>query len=196
MIGSLRGIVAQIMLPNALILDVNGVGYLVHCPTDLLTDVKVDDPLSLVIHTSVREDAITLYGFRNSADKSWFEALRAAQGVGPSLALAILSSMSLDELSLAISNKDQASLTKVPGVGAKTASRLIVEMAGRLSQLGAFGNISGHVYSGDAILLNDVRLALTSLGYSSDQIRRVVDGIPRDLSLEEMIKYSLKELAS
>lgn len=196
MIGSLRGVVAQVILPNAIILDVNGVGYLVHCPADLVTNVKVDDQLSLVVHTSVREDAITLYGFRNAADKNWFEALRAAQGVGPSLALAILSAMSLDDLSLAISSKDQASLTRVPGVGAKTASRLIVEMSGRLSQLGAFGDIDGQVNHSDANLMNDVRLALISLGYSADQIRRVVESVPRDLSLEEMIKFSLKELAS
>lgn len=196
MIGSLRGVVAQVLPPNVIILDVNGVGYLLHCPTDLVTTVKVDEPLMVVVHTSVREDAITLYGFRSNSEKNWFEALRSAQGVGPSLALAILSSMSLDELSLAISNKDQAYLTKVPGVGSKTASRLIVEMAGRLTQLGVPEYSGGQADYGNANVINDLRLALASLGYSADQIRRVVEKVPRELSLEEMIKVSLKELVS
>lgn len=195
MIGFLRGVVGHVVLPNSLILDVNGVGYLVHCPTDLVSRVIIGKELSLFVITSVREDAITLYGFERSEDKDWFEALRAAQGVGPSLALGILSSLSRSELAHAISTKDQAALTRIPGVGAKTASRLIVEMQSRLPQLGAGSSLSGSLEMGGDNVMGDLRLALASLGYGADQVRVVLEKVPIELSLEEMLRYCLKELS-
>lgn len=196
MIGSLRGVVDQISPPNSLIVDVAGVGYLVHCPTDLLSRTRVGAELKLTVSTSVREDAITLYGFESAHDKSWFEALRTAQGVGPSLALSILSSMSRAELVQAISSNDSALLKRVPGVGPKTALRLIVEMQGRLAQLGFEGSIAGSPDGEAGSVVADLRLALASLGYSQDQIRGVVEKVPAEFSLEEMLKYCLKELSA
>ena len=196
MIGSLRGVVDQIFPPNSLIVDVAGVGYLVHCPTDLLSRTRVGAELKLTVSTSVREDAITLYGFENAHDKSWFEALRTAQGVGPSLAMSILSSMSRAELVQAISSNDTALLKRVPGVGPKTALRLIVEMQGRLAQLGFEGGIAGSPDGEAGSVVADLRLALVSLGYSQDQIRAVVEKVPAELTLEEMVKYCLKELSA
>lgn len=196
MIGSLRGVVDQISPPNSLIVDVAGVGYLVHCPTDLLSRTCVGAELKLTVSTSVREDAITLYGFENAHDKNWFEALRTAQGVGPSLALSILSSMSRAELVQAISSNDSALLKRVPGVGPKTALRLIVEMQGRLVQLGFDGDIAGSPTGEAGSVVADLRLALLSLGYSQDQIRGVVEKVPAEFTLEEMVKYCLKELSA
>ncbi|MDA8081286.1 MAG: Holliday junction branch migration protein RuvA [Actinomycetota bacterium] len=196
MIGSLRGVVDQVSPPNSLIVDVAGVGYLVHCPTDLLSRTRVGAELKLTVSTSVREDAITLYGFENAHDKNWFEALRTAQGVGPSLALSILSSMSRAELVQAISSNDSALLKRVPGVGPKTALRLIVEMQGRLVQLGFDGDIAGSPTGEAGSVVADLRLALLSLGYSQDQIRGVVEKVPAEFTLEEMVKYCLKELSA
>lgn len=196
MIGFLRGVAGQLILPNSLILDVNGVGYLVHCPTDLISRTIVGNELSLFVITSVREDAITLYGFERSEDKDWFEALRSAQGVGPSLALGILSSLSRSELAHAISTKDQAALTRISGVGAKTASRLIVELQSRLPQLDVgHQSLPGPPEIGGDNVMGDLRLALTSLGYGIDQIRTVLERVPSELSLEEMLRYCLKELS-
>ncbi len=196
MIGLLSGLVAEIVLPNIIIVDVGGVGYVVHCPNDLIAETQLGSEIKLSVHTSVREDSITLYGFKNKSDKEWFEALRATQGVGPSLALNILSSLSREELALAIDSRDQAVLTRVPGVGAKTASRLLVEMASQLTKLSSGGipvRQSGEV---DANLIGDLRLALSSLGYGADQIRRVVEQVPTGLTLQELIKHCLKELSS
>lgn len=195
MIGSLSGVVDQILPPSVLIVDVAGVGYLVHCPTDLISRVRVGEKTKLVIFTSVREDAITLYGFESVGDKVWFEALKSAQGVGPALALNILSSMSRSELAEAIANKDHALLTKVPGVGPKTASRLIVELQGKLTQLGISGLSIDSLGRGAASVVGDVRLALSSLGYPQDQIRAVLENVPMGLSLEEMLRFCLKELS-
>ncbi|TAN23753.1 MAG: Holliday junction branch migration protein RuvA [Actinomycetota bacterium] len=196
MIGSLRGIIDQMAPPNLLVVDVGGVGYLVHCPTDLLSKSSLGQELKLVVSTSVREDAITLYGFENIYDKNWFEALRTTQGIGPSLALNVLSSMSRSELVQAISTGDVALLKRVPGVGPKTALRLIVEMQGRLAQLGGVEGHFGVLGASDGSLVSDLRLALGSLGYSQDQIRGVLEKVPSELTLEEMVKYCLKELSA
>lgn len=195
MIASLRGSVGEIVFPNMLILDVGGVGYLLHCPTDLIAKVSLGAEIYISVFTSVREDAITLYGFESSEDKSWFEALKTTQGVGPSLALSILSTMSRAELAHAISAKDQAMLVRVPGVGAKTASRLIVEMQGRLEQLGSPLIGSGMGTAPNGSLESDLRLALAGLGFGSEQIRAILAKVPPDLTLEEMLRFALKELS-
>ncbi len=195
MIGSLRGVIDQVMPPNVLVVDVGGVGYLVHCPTDLLSKSSLGQELKLVVSTSVREDAITLYGFENGYDKNLFEALRTTQGVGPSLALNVLSSISRSELVRAISTNDVALLKSVPGIGPKTAMRLIVEMQGRLAQFAGLEGFSGGFGTSDDSVVTDLRLALGSLGYSQDQIRGVLEKVPPELTLEEMVKYCLKELS-
>ncbi len=196
MIGLLTGSVAEIVLPNIIIVDVGGVGYVVHCPNDLIAESKIGSEIKLSVHTAVREDSITLYGFKDKSDKEGFEALLSTQGVGPSLALNILSSLSRAELALAIDSRDQAALTRVPGVGSKTASRLLVEMAGQLSKLDSGGIPARQSGNIDANLIADLRMALSSLGYGADQIRRVVEQVPSGLSLQELIKHCLKELSS
>ncbi len=196
MIGSLKGVVDQILPTGALVVDVGGVGYLVHCPSNLVSQAREGEVLKLAIFTSVREDAITLYGFETIQDKSWFEALRTTQGVGPALALAILSSIPRDELVRAIATNDIELLKRVPGVGPKTALRLIVEMQGRLSNLGVDGRFAGSPTNSSGSISADLKLALISLGYSQDQIRGVIERVPPEYSLEEMVKFCLKELSA
>src|SRR3954454_6940841 len=132
MIGQLRGRLTD-KRPNQILVDVGGVGYIVQVPLSTYAVLgELHAEVSLLIHTHVREDALSLYGFLSSREKHFFEMLLSASGVGPSLALKILSGMSVEELIPAIRNSDLARLTKIPGVGRKTAERMVVELRDRL----------------------------------------------------------------
>src|ERR1700741_5573523 len=132
MIGLLRGRLLE-KRPNQVILDVGGVGYLVAVPLSTYAALgELHAEVTLLIHTHVREDALSLYGFLSSREKHLFEMLLSASGVGPSLALKILSGMSTEELIPAIRGNDLGRLTKIPGVGRKTAERLVVELKDKL----------------------------------------------------------------
>src|SRR5580698_4603933 len=133
MIGSLRGKLIE-KRPNQVLLEVGGVGYLVQIPLSTFTSLgPLHAESSLIIHTHVREDALTLYGFLSAREKYCFELLISASGVGPSLALKILSGMGLDDLIPAIRKGDLAQLVKIPGVGRKTAERIVVELRDKLA---------------------------------------------------------------
>src|SRR6201984_2239788 len=132
MIGQLRGRLAE-KRPNQVLVDVGGVGYVVQVPLSTyaaLCDLHAE--VTLLIHTHVREDVLALYGFVSSREKHLFEVLISSAGVGPSLALKILSGMSAEELVPAIRGGDLARLTKIPGVGRKTAERIVVELKDKL----------------------------------------------------------------
>ena len=132
MIGQLRGILAG-KRPNQVLVDVGGVGYLVQVPLSTFAALgELHTEVTLLIHTHVREDALALYGFVSSREKHFFELLLSASGVGPSLALKILSGMSVEELVPAIRGNDLARLTSIPGVGRKTAERIVVELKDKL----------------------------------------------------------------
>src|ERR1700758_4289456 len=132
MIGQLRGRLAD-KRPNQVMVDVGGVGYLVAVPLSTFAALgELHTEVTLMIHTHVREDALSLYGFVSSREKHLFELLISASGVGPSLALKILSGMSVDELVPAIRGNDLARLTKIPGVGRKTGERIVVELKDKL----------------------------------------------------------------
>src|SRR6201998_2514765 len=132
MIGQLRGRVAE-KRPNQVLVDVGGVGYLVQVPLSTFAALsELHNEVTLLIHTHVREDALALYGFLSSREKHFFELLISASGVGPSLALKILSGMSVEELVPAIRGGDLVRLTRIPGVGRKTAERIVVELKDRL----------------------------------------------------------------
>ena len=133
MIGSLRGKLIE-KRPNQVLLEVGGVGYLVQIPLSTFTSLgPLHAESSLLIHTHVRENAFTLYGFLTAREKHCFELLISASGVGPSLALKILSGMGLDELIPALRKGDLAQLVKIPGVGRKTAERIVVELRDKLA---------------------------------------------------------------
>ena len=132
MIGQLRGRLAE-KRPNQVLVDVGGVGYVVQVPLSTYAALgELHTEVTLLIHTHVREDALSLYGFLSSREKHFFEMLLSASGVGPSLALKILSGMSVEELVPAIRGSDLARLTRIPGVGRKTAERMIVELKDKL----------------------------------------------------------------
>lgn len=137
MIGRLRGTLAEKQPPH-LILDVNGLGYELEVPmTTLYRLPSVGEPLTLHTHLVVREDAQLLYGFIGKRDRDFFRELIRLNGVGPKLALALMSSLEVDELVRAVSAQDTSALTKVPGVGKKTAERLLVEAQGPFQSLGS-----------------------------------------------------------
>jgi holliday junction DNA helicase RuvA len=194
MIGSLRGVLVERPAPGEVIVEVGGVGYRVSVPTSLLAELGgPGTAVFLHVHTHVREDAIVLFGFAHADERRCFEALLGAHGVGPSLALAILSSMSPAALSTAVLEDDVDTLCLVPGVGKKTAARLLLELKARLD-LPTLGT-DGPVGEGAGAPRGEVRMALAELGYGPEEIRGVMDAVDDDAPVEEMVKSALRHLA-
>jgi holliday junction DNA helicase RuvA len=193
-IGSLRGVLIDRPGPGEVIVEVPGVGYRASVPTSVVGTLGgIGSEVFLHVHTHVREDAIVLFGFAHGDERRCFEALLGAHGVGPSLALAILSSMSPAALSTAVLEDDVDTLCLVPGVGKKTAARLLLELKARLDlpTLGGEGPSSG----GSTSPRGEARAALAELGYGPDEIRGVLDAVDDDASVEEMVRAALRELA-
>ena len=171
-----------------MIVEVGGVGYRVSVPTSVCgrSRAGTGSEVFLHVHTHVREDAIVLYGFAHADERRCFEALLGAHGVGPSLALAILSSLSPASLSTAVLEDDVDTLCLVPGVGKKTAARLLLELKARLDlpTLGGDGADGGTGGSPRG----EVRAALVELGYGPDEIRGVLEVVDEDEPVEEMLR--------
>lgn len=191
MIGFLRGKVVSAK-PTQIILDVNGVGYLVNISISTFEKISDQNEISLFIHTHVREDALSLYGFYTEAEKEMFELLISISGIGPKVALSILSGISVDELQNAIQTENVSRLVSVPGVGRKTAERVVLELKSKV------GFIETAVSKGiDYTVKQEAVLALTTLGYN----QKVAEKVVRDLlsanpsiTLEDLIRKSLAEL--
>lgn len=170
MIGQLRGKLAE-KRPNSVLVDVGGVGYVVAVSLSTYAGLgELHTDVTLLIHTHVREDALALYGFISAREKQLFEMLISASGVGPSLALKILSGMSVEELVPAIRGSDLARLTKIPGVGRKTAERMVVELKDRLDAIGAEVTMKPAAASAGGGVTDveaDVLSALVNLGYDA-----------------------------
>lgn len=200
MIGSLTGTLAEREPEGIAIIDVNGVGYAVTVTAPTLVSLgELGSGVSLKIHTRVREDSITLFGFKTTAEKRCFEALIAAHGVGPSLALALMSLHSPSALRQIVAMEDAAALSEVPGIGKKTAARLMVELKTRLDvddDVDPILDIASATPAGASSARGDVTAALSGLGYSGDEIRRVVTGLPDTGNAEEMVRLALRELAT
>src|ERR1700676_1986973 len=163
MIGQLRGRLTD-KRPNQVLVDVGGVGYLVQVPLSTFASLgELHTEVTLLIHTHVREDTLSLYGFLSSREKHFFELLLSASGVGPSLALKILSGMSVEELVPAIRGGDLARLTRIPGVGRKTAERIVVELKDKLEAVAL--EAQKPAPSSPAGVEADVKSALFNLGY-------------------------------
>ncbi len=176
-----------------LLLDVNGVGYELEAPLSVFFDLPaVGEPVSFYVHMVVREDAQLLFGFSNKQQRDVFRMLIKMNGVGPKVALAVLSTLSIEELAACAVNQDVALLTKVPGIGQKTALRLLVELQDRLEK--DFSNVTAQ--SGqDSNKSGDAVSALVALGYKNVEATKVVRSLDPELSSEEMIRQALRILS-
>jgi Holliday junction DNA helicase RuvA len=194
-IGSLRGTLIDRPLPGEVIVEVGGVGYRASVPASIFGSLGPNGTeVFLHVHTHVREDAIVLFGFAHADERRCFEALLGAHGVGPSLALAILSSLSPASLSTAVLEDDLDTLCLIPGVGKKTAARLLLELKARLDL--PTWNPDGPTITGEErSTRGEVRAALAELGYGADEIRQALDAVPADDSVETMVRTALRQLA-
>ena len=194
MIGFLRGKVVQ-LLTDYCLLDVGGVGYRVFIPTSTRSRLKTGEEAMLYTHLSVREDAMTLFGFESQEEYQGFQMLISVSGIGPKVALGILSSITVSKLFQAIHGKRIAVLTKLPGVGKKSAERMILELKDKAAELdGAAEEMEAPAEEiGDS--LSDAAAALVSLGYSQAEIASVLRRVKEPLSTEEAVKFALKEFA-
>lgn len=174
MIGSLAGTLAA-RLGDVLVVDVGGVGYEVQVPSTTLAEVgAVGSSVRLWVHTRVREDAITLFGFASLEERRWFEQLLGVHGVGPALALAILGRFTPLSLTEAVRQGDVDALTVVPGVGPKSAMRLVVELRARLDGMGHVGLPDD---AGGTDVLGEARSALEALGYPGAEAARALQAV-------------------
>ncbi len=211
MIGLLRGAVVVRSGEGEVIVDVGGVGYRVAVTPATAAALVVAGTAveaTLYVHTHVREDAIVLYGFAHDDERRCFEVLLGSHGVGPALALAIMAALSPAALSTAVLEEDLDTLCTVPGVGRKTAARLLIELKSRLDlpDLSLSGSGSGAAPGagvgadgaggGSRTSRSEARAALSELGYAPDEIRGALDGLRDDVGVEEMLRLALRELAS
>ncbi|TJY60837.1 Holliday junction branch migration protein RuvA [Sinimarinibacterium sp. CAU 1509] len=192
MIGRIHGRLVS-KQPPQLLVDVGGVGYEIEAPMSTFYNLPaVGETVTLHTHLTVREDAHLLFGFGSQAEKSLFRELIKVSGVGPKLALAVLSGVGVEEFWDSARNGDAARLTKLPGVGRKTADRLIVEMRDRA---GGFTD-SPVGFNGVAVPsspLQDAKHALAALGYKPAEIQRLTDAVHReDMSTEQIIQEALR----
>ena len=197
MIGFLRGKVVQ-LLTDYCLLDVGGVGYRVFIPTSTRSRLKTGEEAMLFTHLAVREDAMTLYGFESQEEYQGFQLLISVSGIGPKVALGILSSITIERLFQAIHGQQIAVLTKLPGVGKKSAERLILELKDKTAGLeGTGADDSDFSSSGSAQdeSTSDAAAALSALGYSQDEISSVLRRVKQPMTTEETIRFALKEFA-
>lgn len=194
MIARLTGTIAHDGLDHAIV-DVQGVGYLVHTPIGTCQRArKLTDGRSVfVVHTVVREDAIQLFGFANDSDRDLFLKLIGISGVGPKMATGILSDMNAADIIRAVQSEDIARFTRVSGVGKKTAQRLILELKGSIQNIST-PDVAGTISAPS--MTNDLKSALLNLGYKNAIVDEVVDKmgpIPEDMnSIESLVRTALK----
>lgn len=197
MIGRIVGTLVE-KTPPELLVDVNGVGYEVSASMTTIYDLpQIGGMVTLYTHFLVKEDSQTLYGFVDKSERALFRILIKVNGIGPKMALAILSSMSAEELIINVQESDVTALTKIPGVGKKTAERLIIELRDKLGQAA-----KTDLFSTPTVLRQvqadprqEAEAALISLGYKPQEAARAVANVPIDsASSEEVIKAALKGL--
>ncbi|NND81187.1 MAG: Holliday junction branch migration protein RuvA [Gammaproteobacteria bacterium] len=196
MIAWLQGIVLH-KQPPTIVLNIGGVGYELEAPLNTFYQLPaVGEKATLFTHLVVREDAQLLFGFDSQQQRELFRSLIRVNGVGPKVALAVLSTLSAEELMQAMAHEDISQLTKVPGIGKKTAQRLLVEMKDRLQK--EFADVAleaANTPGAAASDRQDAIAALTGLGYKLADAGRVVRDLPSDLSSEELIRQALRNLS-
>jgi Holliday junction DNA helicase RuvA len=189
MIGRLTGTLAE-KSPPQLLIDVNGVGYEVDVPMSSFYNLPgLGERVTLLTHFIVREDAQILFGFLTHDERQTFRQLIKITGVGPRMALSLLSGLSVGELAQAVARQETARLVKVPGIGKKTAERLLLELKGKLADaLAAPASVTSDAQA-------DILQALIALGYSDREAAAALKSLPPDASVSEGIKLALKSLA-
>jgi holliday junction DNA helicase RuvA len=193
-IASLRGRLVE-LLPDGAVLEVGGVGYRVFLTPKAVAGLPRDGEVLVHTVTYVREDTLALYGFTSTDERRAFEQLLGAAGVGPKLALAVLSVHSPDALRRAVSAGDADALTLVPGIGRKGAARLVLELRGRLGE----GEAEPPVEAGGRAAYAEVREALGALGYGPAEVKAALASLPADAgerSTEELLRLALRGLGS
>lgn len=202
MIGKLSGIVDTIGEDYA-ILDVQGVGYLVHCSARTLAKLQTGEAAKLAIETHVREDAIRLYGFATEAERGWFQLLQTVQGVGAKVALALLGALGTGELATAIAHQDKAQIARAPGIGPRLAARLTAELKDKLPTGMVLADLTSSVAAQAAVpeppAAQDAITALLTLGYGRPQALDAVGGAVRALGesadTAALIRRALQDLS-
>lgn len=204
MIGKLKGLVDSFG-EDFVILDVNGVGYVVTCSTRTLQKLpRVGEAAALSIETQVREDSIRLFGFESDAERDWFKLLQSVQGVGTKVALAILSILAPGELASAIAMQDKALVSRAPGVGPKLAARIVAELKDKAPAFGAVDPVLARLAGEDEALgapssVRDAISALCNLGYGRPQaavaVATSVKALGETADAGALIRRGLKELA-
>lgn len=193
MIGSLRGTVLERFTPSTVLIEVGGVGYLCSVTTATFAELEPTVSVFLHVHHHIREDNQTLFGFVSRVERDTFNILIATHGIGPAMAMAILSTYSPTALVTVVTSGDTQALTVVPGVGKKTAERLMIELKSRLNLEGiAVSDTYGSVQSAAA----DVREALTALGYGPEEIREAMRQLTTADDAETMLRDALAMLGA
>ncbi len=197
MIALLTGIL-KAKSPTEVLVDVHGVGYAVSIPLSTYSTVgEVNSPIQLLTHLHVREDAMQLFGFATETERQLFRLLISITGIGPKTAQGILSSIAPQDLQLHIASGNTVALTSVPGIGRKTAERLIVELKDKIGKIGPPIGTGTAVGDKNAEMRNEALLALTSLGYNRVAAEKALrlalnDGASSQITVEELIKKALK----
>jgi Holliday junction DNA helicase RuvA len=192
-IGSLRGKILDRDLDGSVLVEVSGVGYNVAVTERTLSELEPGTETFLYVHHHVTETAETLFGFRAKDERITFQTLIKTNGVGPSIAMAVLATHPPTALVDIVANSDIAALTLVSGIGKKTAERMMVELRDRLS-LPMLNDVGGTSSAGSAVA--EVREALTGLGYGTDEIREVLRDLPSDAPSATLLRVALKSLGA
>ncbi|WP_028536814.1 Holliday junction branch migration protein RuvA [Paludibacterium yongneupense] len=195
MIGRLSGILAEKMPPQVVV-DVNGVGYEVDVPMNTFYQLPAPgEKVSLFTHLVVREDAHLLFGFASREERTSFRQLIKVSGIGARIALAILSGMTADELAVAIAAEDVKRLSSVPGIGKKTAERLVLELRGKLVSGTTVATPGGLPFAAEPDARSDILNALIALGYNEKEAAAALKPLPLDIGVSDGIRLALKGLS-
>ena len=204
MIGLIQGQVHHLMAPTVVVMTTAGVGYEIEMPLNAFCQVQLNQSVTLWTHFLVREDAQLLFGFLSHSDREVFRLLLKVNGVGAKMALAMMSTVTVQELHQFVMNNDELALTRIPGVGKKTAQRLIVELKDKIKHL---GDTSGFASSlpletdsgNEGIIIAEVEAGLIALGYRDKEAQAAIklakSAIDTPLTIQNLLKASLKNLA-
>jgi len=189
MIGRIQGTLVEKEFPQVIV-SCNGVGYEIGVPMSTFYPLpRAGEEVTLLTHLVVREDAHLLFGFLTVAERETFRQLLKISGVGPKVALSVLSGLSVDDLAEAVSGGDAGRLTKIPGIGKKTAERLVLELRDKLPKVSLAVRVDGRAAGADVVN------ALLALGYNEREAQAAAKDIPADLQLADAIRQALKQLA-